>query len=54
MEYALASVTLLHVCAGFRVLWRAGSSVDAAELIRNFLGRDATPDAFLKSKGLAV
>ena len=34
-----------------RVL-QPGSSVDSIELLRSFLGRDPTPDSFLKSKGL--
>ena len=31
-----------------------GGSRDASESLRDFLGRDPTPDAFLRSKGLEV
>lgn len=31
-----------------------GGSRDASESLRDFLGRDPTPDAFLRSKGLAA
>ncbi|XP_077498788.1 thimet oligopeptidase-like isoform X1 [Amblyomma americanum] len=36
-----------------RQILEPGSTKDAEELLRNFLGRDPTMDAFLRSKGLA-
>ena len=35
-----------------KYILRPGATDDAENLLRNFLGRDPTPDAFLESKGI--
>jgi thimet oligopeptidase len=48
---------LLNVATGLsyrREVISRGGSVDAKEMIRNFLGREPNDKAFLRSKGLSV
>lgn len=41
-------------CLALWLVQAVGGSRDASESLRDFLGRDPTPDAFLRSKGLAA
>ena len=44
----------LSLCLTVCQILARGGTVDAADMLRDFLGRDPTPDAFIASKGLTA